>query len=87
VFTIKWKAVHVAVESVFTIPWKHCSPSRGIRMSSRLAEALRAVSVAEMAQADQANARMGLDGEDYYFDAEGRCAFAWSPDTGSRPDR
>ena len=31
-FTIKWKAVHVAVESVFTIPWKQCSPSRGIRM-------------------------------------------------------
>jgi predicted acyl esterase len=31
VFTIKWKPVHVAVESVFTIPWKHCSPSRGIR--------------------------------------------------------
>jgi hypothetical protein len=32
VFTIKWKAVHVAVESVFTIPWKLCSPSRGIRI-------------------------------------------------------
>jgi hypothetical protein len=31
VFTIKWKPVHVAVESMFTIPWKHCSPSRGIR--------------------------------------------------------
>ena len=31
VFTIKWKPVHVAVESVFTIPWKHRSPSRGIR--------------------------------------------------------
>jgi hypothetical protein len=31
VFTIKWKPVHVAVESVFTIPWKHCSPSRGVR--------------------------------------------------------
>jgi hypothetical protein len=30
-FTILWKRVHVAVESVFTIPWKHCSPSRGIR--------------------------------------------------------
>ena len=30
-FTIKWKPVHVAVESVFTIPWKHCSPSCGIR--------------------------------------------------------
>ena len=30
-FTIPWKPVHVAVESVFTIPWKHCSPSRGIR--------------------------------------------------------
>src|ERR1700690_860198 len=39
VFTIKWKPVHVAVESVFTIPWKHCSPSRGIRNEGRLREA------------------------------------------------
>jgi hypothetical protein len=31
VFTIPWNAVHVAVESVFTIPWKRCSRSRGIR--------------------------------------------------------
>jgi len=31
VFTIPWNAVHVAVESVFTIPWKPCSRSRGIR--------------------------------------------------------
>jgi hypothetical protein len=33
VFTIPWNAVHVAVESVFTIPWKTCSRSRGIRRS------------------------------------------------------
>ena len=33
-FTIKWKPVHVAAESVFTIPWKRCSPSRGIRTES-----------------------------------------------------
>jgi hypothetical protein len=31
VFTIPWNAVHVAVESAFTIPWKCCSRSRGIR--------------------------------------------------------
>jgi hypothetical protein len=60
---------------------------RMVALSGRLAEALRAVSVAEIAQADRANARMGLDGEGYYFDAEGRCAFAWSPDTGSRSAR
>jgi hypothetical protein len=28
---IAWIGVHVAVESVFTIPWKLCSRSRGIR--------------------------------------------------------
>lgn len=33
-FTIPWNAVHVAVESVFTIPWKPCSRSRGIRKRS-----------------------------------------------------
>jgi hypothetical protein len=60
---------------------------RTVALSSRLAEALRAVSVAEIAKADEANARMGLDGEGYYFDAEGRCAFAWSPVSGSRSDR
>jgi hypothetical protein len=32
VFTIPWKRVHVAVESVFTIPWICCSRSRGIRI-------------------------------------------------------
>ena len=30
-FTIPWNPVHVPVESVFTIPWKLCSRSRGIR--------------------------------------------------------
>ncbi|HEY6970163.1 MAG TPA: hypothetical protein VJA94_13230, partial [Candidatus Angelobacter sp.] len=37
VFTIAWIGVHVAVDSVFTIPWKLCSRSRGIRSgTSRL---------------------------------------------------
>ena len=30
-FTIAWNAVHVPVESLFTITWKPCSRSRGIR--------------------------------------------------------
>ena len=30
-----WNAVHVPVESVFTIPWKLCSPSRGIRSGGK----------------------------------------------------
>ena len=33
VFTFLWNRVHLAVESVFTFPWKPCSPSRGIRTS------------------------------------------------------
>ena len=31
VFTFPRNRVHLAVESVFTFPWKPCSPSRGIR--------------------------------------------------------
>jgi hypothetical protein len=31
VFTIPWNRVHVAVDLLFTIPWKPCSRSRGIR--------------------------------------------------------
>ncbi|WP_218043212.1 hypothetical protein, partial [Steroidobacter gossypii] len=31
VFTVPWNRVHVAVDWVFTIPWKACSRSRGIR--------------------------------------------------------
>jgi len=37
--------------------------------------------------ADKANARMGLDGEGFYFYANGNCAWAWSPDPGSKPQR
>ena len=34
VFAFPWNRVHLAVESVFTFPWKPCSPSRGIRGGS-----------------------------------------------------
>jgi hypothetical protein len=60
---------------------------RTVSLSTRLAEELRAVAIAEIAQADQANARMGFDGEGFYFYADGKCAWAWSPDPGSKPER
>jgi hypothetical protein len=60
---------------------------RTVSMSRSLAERLRAVAIAEIARADQANARMGLDGEGFYFYADGKCAWAWSPDPGTKPER
>jgi len=60
---------------------------RTVSISRSLAEHLRAVAIAEIAQADQANARMGFDGEGFYFYADGKCAWAWSPDRGTRPER
>jgi hypothetical protein len=60
---------------------------RTVSISRGLAEQLRVVTVAEIAQADQANARMGFDGEGFYFYADGKCAWAWSPDPGTRPER
>jgi hypothetical protein len=60
---------------------------RTVSISRNLAEKLRTVTVAEIAQADQANARMGFDGEGFYFYAEGKCAWAWSPDPGTRAER
>ena len=60
---------------------------RTVSISRSLAEELRAVTIAEIAQADQANARMGLDGEGFYFYANDQCAWAWSPDPGTKPER
>jgi hypothetical protein len=60
---------------------------RTVSISRSLAERLSAVAIAEIAQADQANARMGLDGEGFYFYADGKCGWAWSPDPGTRPER
>jgi hypothetical protein len=60
---------------------------RTVSLSRHLAEQLRAVASAEIAQADQANARMGFDGEGFFFYAEGTCAWAWSPDPGTKPER
>jgi hypothetical protein len=70
--------------------WNPVQPDplvRTVSISRSLAENLSAVAVTEIAQADQANARVGLDGETYYFYAEGKCAFAWSPYPGTRPER
>jgi hypothetical protein len=70
--------------------WNPVQPDplvRTVSISRSLAEKLRAVAVAEIAQADQANARMGFDGEGFYFYAEGKCAWAWSPNPGSKPQR
>jgi hypothetical protein len=60
---------------------------RTVSISRHLAEELRAVATAEIAQADQANARMGFDGEGFFFYADGKCAWAWSPDPGTKPER
>jgi hypothetical protein len=60
---------------------------RTVSISRSLAERLSAVAIAEIAQADQANARMGFDGEGFYFYADGKCAWAWSPDPGTKPER
>jgi hypothetical protein len=45
VFTILWNAAHVAVKCVFTISWKPCSRSRGIRMLPKLAAATNQTAV------------------------------------------
>jgi hypothetical protein len=60
---------------------------RAVSLSRDLAERLSAVAVTEIAQADQANARMGFDGEGFYFFVDGKCAWAWSPVPGTRPER
>ena len=60
---------------------------RTVSISRNLAERLSAMATAEIARADQANARMGLDGEGFYFYADGKCAWAWSPDPGTKPER
>ena len=60
---------------------------RTVSVSSTLVDKLRDAVSADFAQADQSNARSGFDGDTYYFDTEGRCAYAWSPDLGSRPLR
>lgn len=60
---------------------------RTVSISRSLAERLRAVALAEIVQADQANARMGMDGEGFYFYADGKCAWAWSPVLGTKPER
>jgi hypothetical protein len=60
---------------------------RAVFISRGIAEELRAVAIAEIAQANQANARMGFDGEGFYFYADGKCAWAWSPYPGTKPER
>jgi hypothetical protein len=60
---------------------------RTVSISRGLAERLSAVAIAEIAQADQANARMGFDGEGFYFYVDGKCAWTWSPDPGTKPER
>jgi hypothetical protein len=60
---------------------------RTASISRSLVERLSAVAIAEIGQADRANARMGLDGEGYYFYAKDQCAWAWSPDPGTKSQR
>jgi hypothetical protein len=58
-----------------------------VSLSRGIAIELKNAVTAEIAGADQANGRMGLDGDLYYFYADGKCASAWSPDSGTRPER
>src|SRR5580698_1639228 len=60
---------------------------RVVSLSPELAGAVRDLVVSEIGHADPSNARMGLDGEGFYFYANGRCATTWSPDAASRPER
>jgi hypothetical protein len=60
---------------------------RTASISRSLVERLSAVAIAEIGQADRANARMGLDGAGYYFYAKDQCAWAWSPDPGTKSQR
>jgi hypothetical protein len=70
--------------------WNPMQPDplvRTVSISRSLAEHLSAVAIDEISQADQANGRMGLDGEGFYFYADGQCAWTWSPGPGSKPKR
>jgi hypothetical protein len=58
-----------------------------VSLSKSVALGLKEVVVSEIAQADQANARSGFDGDGFYFYANGQCAWAWSPHLMSRPER
>ena len=88
-FRVDWRGGYVEVRpGVFGPNPVQPDPFvRTVSISRSLAEKLRAVVIAEMAQADQANARMGLDGEGFYFYADGKCAWAWSPNPGTKPER
>jgi hypothetical protein len=60
---------------------------RLVSLSPELAGAVRDLVITEIAHADPSNARMGLDGEGFYFYANGRCASTWSPDLATSPER
>jgi hypothetical protein len=58
-----------------------------VSLSPYLARAVRDLMVAEIAHADPANARLGFDGEGFYFYANGQCGSTWSPVPATRPER
>ena len=58
-----------------------------VSLSQKLGTQLREFIVEEIDHADSADARMGLDGESFYYSANGHCGSTWSPERGSRAAR
>ena len=58
-----------------------------VSLSPDLAVAVRALLATEIAHADPANARYGLDGEGFFFYANGQCGSTWSPVYATRSER
>jgi hypothetical protein len=58
-----------------------------VSLSPGFGAQLRDLIVEEIDHADSADARMGLDGESFYYSANGHCGFTWSPERGTRPAR
>jgi hypothetical protein len=55
-----------------------------ISLSKALGYALRDLAVAEIAHAEPVSTRKGLDGDSFYFSANGQCAFTLPLERGSR---
>jgi hypothetical protein len=58
-----------------------------VSLSQDLGTALQDLVVDEIDNADSADARMGLDGEYFYYSANGHCGSTWSPERGTRAAR
>jgi len=88
-FRIDWRGGYVEVRPGYfeASPVQPPPIVRTASLSRSLAEELKAAVITEISKADQANARMGLDGEGFYFYANDQCAWVWSPHPGTNPER